>query len=209
MRCLAARARAPPSGTRRALIVNRRHWIPPVVLGAGQLAHGASWILMLVLALHRPFALGSPALGWLHLVALGWLTTTALAILVRVIPGFTDATGRASASRAARSSLSRLQLSRSSSPFGPARSPYCRGPVRSSCLLLHAISFRRPARDRICWSENRGGSCARLAHHAGISLDNSRHRCGSGMDVGWIGPTRPRSYRRDRRFMVRSALSAG
>lgn len=72
--------------------MNRRHWIPPVALAAGQLAHGTSWILLLVLALHRPFALGSPALGWLHLVALGWLTTTALAILVHVIPGFTDAT---------------------------------------------------------------------------------------------------------------------
>ncbi len=71
---------------------SRRHWIPPVALVAGQLAHGASWILLLVLALHRPFTLGAPALGWLHLIALGWLTMTALAILVHVIPGFTDAT---------------------------------------------------------------------------------------------------------------------
>jgi hypothetical protein len=70
----------------------RRHWIPPVALTAGQLAHGASWILLLVMALHRPLALGAPALGWLHLVALGWLTMTALTILVHVIPGFTDAT---------------------------------------------------------------------------------------------------------------------
>ncbi len=74
--------------------LGRRHWIPPVALVAGQLAHGASWILLLVLALHRPFALGAPALGWLHLVALGWLTMTALTILVHVIPGFTDATWR-------------------------------------------------------------------------------------------------------------------
>jgi hypothetical protein len=72
--------------------LGRRHWIPPVALVAGQLAHGASWILLLVLALHRPFTLGAPALGWLHLIALGWLTMTALAILVHVIPGFTDAT---------------------------------------------------------------------------------------------------------------------
>lgn len=72
--------------------LSRRHWIPPVALAGGQLAHGASWILLLTLALHRPFTLGAPALGWLHLVALGWLTMTALAILVHVIPGFTDAT---------------------------------------------------------------------------------------------------------------------
>jgi hypothetical protein len=72
--------------------LGRRHWIPPVALVVGQLAHGASWILLLVLALHRPFTLGAPALGWLHLIALGWLTMTALAILVHVIPGFTDAT---------------------------------------------------------------------------------------------------------------------
>ena len=74
--------------------LGRRHWIPPVALVAGQLAHGASWILLLVLALHRPIALGAPALGWLHLVALGWLTMTALTILVHVIPGFIDATWR-------------------------------------------------------------------------------------------------------------------
>src|SRR5664279_3534262 len=97
VRCLATRARAAPSGARRALMVGalgRRHWIPPVALVAGQLAHGASWILLLVLALHRPFTLGAPALGWLHLIALGWLTMTALTILVHVIPGFTDATWR-------------------------------------------------------------------------------------------------------------------
>ena len=69
----------------------RQHWIPPIALGAGQIAHGASWLLLLILALARPVAFGLPALAWLHLVALGWLTLTALAVLVHVIPAFTDA----------------------------------------------------------------------------------------------------------------------
>lgn len=68
----------------------RLQWIPPAPLVAGQLAHGLSWLLLLVLAAARPFALGLPALGWLHLVVLGWLTMTALAVLVHVIPTFTD-----------------------------------------------------------------------------------------------------------------------
>lgn len=68
----------------------RRHWIPPAALGAGQLAHAMSWILLLVLGTRKPFALGLPALAWLHLVVLGWLTMTALAVLVHVIPTFTE-----------------------------------------------------------------------------------------------------------------------
>jgi hypothetical protein len=68
----------------------RIHWIPPLALGAGGLAHGASWVLLLALAERQPFALGLPALAWLHLVALGWLTLTALAVLIHVIPAFTD-----------------------------------------------------------------------------------------------------------------------
>jgi hypothetical protein len=72
----------------------RQHWIPPVALGTGQVAHGASWILLAGLAARQPFALGLAALAWLHLVALGWLTLTALAVLVHVIPAFTDAPWR-------------------------------------------------------------------------------------------------------------------
>lgn len=67
-------------------------WIPPQGLIFGQLAHGASWALLLVMAM-RGLA-GLPALGWVHLVALGWLTMTALSILVHVIPAFTDAVWR-------------------------------------------------------------------------------------------------------------------
>lgn len=72
----------------------RQHWISPIALGTGQIAHGASWIVLAALAARQPFALGLPALAWLHLVALGWLTLTALAVLVHVIPAFTDAPWR-------------------------------------------------------------------------------------------------------------------
>lgn len=69
----------------------KRHWIPPLGLGFGQLCHGGSWLLALMIAL-RTGAAGSPlyAIAWVHLVALGWLTTTALSILLHAIPAFTD-----------------------------------------------------------------------------------------------------------------------
>ncbi len=69
----------------------RRHWIPPWALAAGQLAHGASWVLLLVLAVGGTVAVTLPTLAWLHLVVLGWITLTALAVLLHVIPQFTDA----------------------------------------------------------------------------------------------------------------------
>lgn len=69
-----------------------RHWIPPWALAAGQLAHGVSWVLLLLLAAGGTVAVTLPTLGWLHLVVLGWITLTALAVLLYVIPQFTDAT---------------------------------------------------------------------------------------------------------------------
>ena len=69
-------------------------WIPPQGLVFGQLAHGASWIVLLVLALQGVSEGGFPALGWLHLVALGWLTMTALSVLFHVVPAFTDVVWR-------------------------------------------------------------------------------------------------------------------
>ena len=82
--------------------VKRQHWIPPIALGAGQIAHGASWVLLFLLALDGA-TFGLPALAWLHLVALGWLTLTALAVLVHVIPAFTDVPWKAG--RVARGAL--------------------------------------------------------------------------------------------------------
>jgi len=69
-------------------------WIPPQALIFGQLAHGASWIVLLGLATHGVTGLSLPALGWVHLVALGWLTMIALSVLVHVIPAFTDVVWR-------------------------------------------------------------------------------------------------------------------
>jgi hypothetical protein len=69
----------------------QRHWIPPWALVAGQLAHGVSWVLLLVLAASGTIAVTLATLGWLHLVVLGWITLTALAVLLHVIPQFTDA----------------------------------------------------------------------------------------------------------------------
>lgn len=78
-------------------------WIPPQGLVFGQLAHGASWLVLLWLALRGRVDEDLPALGWVHLVALGWLTTTALSVLVHVIPAFTDVVWRGE--RIARASL--------------------------------------------------------------------------------------------------------
>lgn len=74
---------------------DRRHWIPPGALIFAQLSHGLSWVLLAWIALVPGIAgITLPALAWVHLVALGWLTMAALAILIHVIPGFTDAVWR-------------------------------------------------------------------------------------------------------------------
>ena len=74
--------------------LGRRRWIPPWALAAAQLAHLVSWLLLLAIAQTPPFALGFAGLAWLHTVALGWLTLTALAVLLHVVPAFTDAAWR-------------------------------------------------------------------------------------------------------------------
>lgn len=78
----------------RAAALRPGRWIPPQGLVFGQLAHGASWIVLLVLAVSGRIDAGLPALGWVHLVALGWLTMTALSVLIFVIPAFTDVVWR-------------------------------------------------------------------------------------------------------------------
>lgn len=67
-----------------------RPWIPPVGLIAGHLAYGASWLVLGSAALSGSLDFGLE-LAWIHLVALGWITTIALAVLIHVVPGFTDA----------------------------------------------------------------------------------------------------------------------
>jgi len=70
-----------------------RGWIPPLPFAAAQCAHGASWVVLFL------WAQGDLArytiFGWTHLVALGWLTLTALAVLIHVVPAFTDVAWRA------------------------------------------------------------------------------------------------------------------
>jgi hypothetical protein len=65
-------------------------WIPPAGLIAGHIAYGLSWLVLASAAFQGSLSLGLE-LAWVHLVALGWITTIALAILIHVIPGFTDA----------------------------------------------------------------------------------------------------------------------
>jgi hypothetical protein len=69
-------------------------WIPPGGLIAGQLAHGLSWALLLVLALRGEIGFSLPGLAWVHLVALAWVTVVALSILIHVIPAFCDVAWR-------------------------------------------------------------------------------------------------------------------
>jgi hypothetical protein len=70
-----------------------RPWIPPEGLIAGHLAYGASWLLLASAAFQGSLGFGLE-LAWIHVVALGWITTIALAVLIHVIPGFTDAAWR-------------------------------------------------------------------------------------------------------------------
>ena len=69
-----------------------RFWIPPLPLVAGLAFQVLAWCLVLRHAVSPSFGL---ELAWVHAVALGWLTLTALAILLHVIPGFTDLAWRA------------------------------------------------------------------------------------------------------------------
>lgn len=72
-------------------MVVRRYWIPPGALFFAQFAHGVSWAILLWAAIARPsWTLDGIAIAWIHTVALGWATTTALAVLIHVIPQFTD-----------------------------------------------------------------------------------------------------------------------
>ena len=72
--------------------MSARFWIPPVPLAAGVGFQAVAWILVLADAVRPSFGI---ELAWIHAVALGWLTLTALAVLVHVIPSFTDLAWRA------------------------------------------------------------------------------------------------------------------
>jgi len=76
-------------------MLKRRHWIPPLGLLAGHLAHGLAWVILVFIAGDIERGTTFRLIGWVHLVALGWLTLTALSILLHVIPAFTDNQWRA------------------------------------------------------------------------------------------------------------------
>ena len=69
-------------------------WIPPEPLIFAQLAQFVSWLLLFVVGARGEFAASPDGFAWIHVVALGWLTTTALAFLIHILPGFTDAEWR-------------------------------------------------------------------------------------------------------------------
>jgi len=65
----------------------RNHWIPPFALALGAALNTVSWAIVFAYALVPSQAL---ELAWIHTLALGTLTTIALAVLIHVVPGFTD-----------------------------------------------------------------------------------------------------------------------
>ncbi|MBC5825093.1 MAG: hypothetical protein GIW99_06460 [Candidatus Eremiobacteraeota bacterium] len=72
-----------------------RPWIPPSTLLIAQIAHGAAWVMLFVLATDGALAVPSMrSLAWVHLVVLGWLTMVALPVLLFVVPQSTEARWR-------------------------------------------------------------------------------------------------------------------
>lgn len=76
-------------------MATRKHWIPPGGLLFAQIAHGASWLLLVWAGISGTVeAVDAVAIAWIHTLALGWATVAATSVLVHVIPGFTDAQWR-------------------------------------------------------------------------------------------------------------------
>lgn len=63
------------------------HWVPPLPLVAGLLFQGAAWLIVVAYGVAPSPGL---AYAWIHAVALGWITVVALAVLLHVVPSFTD-----------------------------------------------------------------------------------------------------------------------
>jgi hypothetical protein len=193
------------------LIVNRRYWIPPVALGAGQLAHGASWIF-------------AARFGAAPSVC-AWLTCTGL-VASRCF-GLVDDDG-AGDSRTRHSRLYRCDWKGERIARGALFAfeaavialvvAFWTGaitvlPWAGTLIVLALACYLVPATSTLATAFAGPKTEAALARALLITLGSLLITAVIGavlaLDVGWIGPTRPRSYRRDRRFMVRSALSAG
>lgn len=75
-----------PNALRKAFT----HWIPPVPLVLAQLSFALSWVLLWLYGASRQTGPTFLALAWVHAIALGWITLVALAVLIHVIPAFTN-----------------------------------------------------------------------------------------------------------------------
>lgn len=60
------------------------------MLAVANVFAGASWVVMLWLALRNAEPGSLPSLGWVHVVALGWITVAALSVLMHVVGAFLD-----------------------------------------------------------------------------------------------------------------------
>jgi hypothetical protein len=68
-------------------VLRARFWIPPLPLAAGLVFQLGAWALVIADAVAPGAGL---ELAWVHAVAVGWLSATALAVLLHVVPAFTD-----------------------------------------------------------------------------------------------------------------------
>lgn len=68
----------------------RKHWIPPLPLLFGQLSFVFSWLLLFDIGRRGAGETSFEAFAWVHAIVLGWVTTTALAVLIHVVPNFVD-----------------------------------------------------------------------------------------------------------------------
>ncbi len=69
-------------------------WIPPEPLLFAQAMLLFSWIALFLAGVRGIFGVSPIGLAWVHAIVLGWLSSTALAFLIHVLPGFTGVSWR-------------------------------------------------------------------------------------------------------------------
>jgi hypothetical protein len=134
----------------------------------GQLAHGASWPLLVLVALHERAGARWLEFGWLHLVALGWVTLTALSILIHVIPAFTDAEWRVE--KIARGSLSAYALGVLLLVTGFCVSAQQLLPWAGALIWLGLLGYIVPAGCTLAAALQLGKTEAAVARSLGVTL---------------------------------------
>jgi hypothetical protein len=158
-------------------------WIPPQGLIFAQLAHGASWIVLFVVALNGRAAGGLPALGWVHLVALGWLTMTALSVLIHVIPAFTDVVWTWER-------IARAGLALYAAGVVVLVAAFCTGALRllpwgGTIVALGLLSYAIPAGLTLANALRLGALEAAIARALGITLACLLAAAGLGVAFTW------------------------